>query len=302
MVFALGACVSLEQVRGDLTARETGGAPRAPLMETTGPARVVRHGGSVCVVLDDLFNNDAIASEARPRDGNFDRVGARHGDTFPWAGMPRGGGPFAPERLEGVPFTFPRYADGLMNNVACGGQVIHVEPGAYRSLHVLGASEDGNQKSGLTLLVDGGREKEVAFRLTDWCQYPTFGEVPVLRWGHRVNQGGNRDETPCAMFAQTIDLPPQALLRGVRLPNNPRIHVFALTLQEHPTEPGPSAGPAPDRDSIWSKQRDAADAGLWIVGETHPLTWWAAAPLSGPGPVRIDIARGRRVGNHRGPY
>jgi hypothetical protein len=261
-------------------------------METTGPARGVRHGGSVCLVLDDLYNNDAIASEARPRDGNFDCPGTRHGDTFPWAGMPRGGEPFAPGRLKGVTFAFPRYADGLMNNVACKGQTIHVEPAAYRSLHVLGASEADSQESGLTLLTGDGREEEVAFRLTDWCKDPAYGEVPVLRWGHRINAGGKRDETPCAMFVQTIELPPHALLRGIRLPRNPRIHVFALTLKERPAEPDPSARPTPGRDSVSITTEDAADAGPWLVGETRRITWWTGGSLGGRGPVRIDIARG----------
>jgi hypothetical protein len=289
--------VPSEQARDDPVAREARRKPRVQSMETKGPAGVVRYGGSVCLVLDRLFNSDAIASEMKPRDGSFDRPGARHGNTFPWRGCPRGGRPFAPEKLKGVTFTFPPYLDGSMNNVACDGQVIHLEPAAYRALYVLGASEDDSQESGLTLLVGDGREKKVAFPLTGWSQDPTYGEVLALRWGHRINSGGNRDQTPCAMFAQTIELPPGDLLRGLRLPRNPRMHVFALTLQEHPTEPGPSAPPPPDRDGASSASKDSADADPWIVGETRRITWRPVtsrrAMASGqPSPVRIDIARG----------
>ena len=202
--------------------------PPRPATAKSKPARGARF---VQVPLDGLFNNDAIASEVDPLDGNFDIPEAMSGDTYPWAGMPRGGSPFAPSRLKGVTFRFPDYSDGKKNNVACAGQKIDLGPASYRVIYILGASEKDSQVSTLTLLTRAG-EKTVPFRLTDWCQPVKFGELPVLKWDHRIDFRGKREETACAMFVQTIRLDAPTRLEGLRLPQNPRVHIFALTLEK----------------------------------------------------------------------
>jgi hypothetical protein len=192
----------------------------------------VRLGSCVCVRLDEHYNNDGIGSKEDTPDGNFDIPDVENGDTFPRQGMPDGGEFFRPPGVEGAAFIFPLHADGEDNNVACKKQTVRVEPGMYGTLLVLGASEADSQESTLALLhVDGGRT-EFPLKLTDWCQPARYGEVPVLRWKYRIDTRGRREQTPCALFVQTVDLPPAVVLTGVELPDNPRIHVFALALHD----------------------------------------------------------------------
>ena len=200
----------------------------APKVADTSPRRTVSYGNSVCVDLDGLFNNDGIPSEANPYDADFDQFK----NNYPWDGMPAGGKPFSPSQVEGLTFLFPDHSDGKMNNVACEQQELRFKPGTYRAIHFLGASETTDQEDTLTLLTGRSGEQQVPFKLTDWCLAIKYGEIPVLEWDYRIVESGDREPTPCKIFVQTITLEPGTTLRGLRLPQNPQMHIFGLTLQK----------------------------------------------------------------------
>ena len=191
----------------------------------------VMHGKSLCLILDDVFNNDGIASPDNTKDMNFDLPGKPNGDGYSWIQLPDGGKPYRPNLLGGVHFIFPDYSEGKKNNVACNGQSFTIKPDQYSAIYVLGSSEGASHEDKITLITPEG-EFQADFKLTDWCQPAQYGEVRVIEWDHRYLETGERQYKQCAIFAQKVLIPKGATLTGLRLPKNKRMHIFALSVHK----------------------------------------------------------------------
>ena len=198
--------------------------------------RTLRLGKSVAlpspVVLVDLapqFNNDAISPEANRKAANFDAPKRSSGASYPASEMPDSGAIVCCAGKPAVPFLFPQKEEPKKNNVACKSQTISVQPGRYSILWVLGAAANGDQKDGLRLEYDDGEEK-AALELSDWCGKPKFGERLALRSSFRHGWEGEEEAMACCMWAQSVKLDPKRTLRALVLPEQPAMHVFALTL------------------------------------------------------------------------
>lgn len=135
--------------------------------------------------------------------------------------------------FEDIPYLFPP-TDADANNVAATGQRLSVPPGNYVTLHLLGASEQGNYEAPLTLHYADGDE-EVTLALSDWCQQPRYGEAVALDYTQRRSASGAVESLNCRIFAQTVALEPGRELLGIDLPDRETTHVFSLTLER--TEP-----------------------------------------------------------------
>jgi pimeloyl-ACP methyl ester carboxylesterase len=198
--------------------------------------------GQLPLNLEPLFDNDAIADAQNRADGNFDcpdHPADLPGSVFPAEHLPASGSAFM---LDEVWYLFPSKEPGDDNNVACNGQRIAVPPGRYRALHVLGASENGNNRGPLGLTYrEGPAEAELA--LTDWCQPPRFGERVAFEAACRYTYSSDlrrvvREEVRPRLFLQTIPLDAAKTLETLALPYCRRMHLFAATLEAVAWEQG----------------------------------------------------------------
>ncbi len=198
------------------------GARTGPELEA--PA-AFEEGNFVGLELSSAFNNDAFSSASNPA-GNFDNHSGELGATYPIDRSPAGGERFV---FEEVPYLFPP-TEADANNVAATGQRLSVPPGNYVTLHLLGASEQGNYEAPLTLRYADG-EEEVTLALSDWCQQPRYGEAVALDYAQRRGASGAVESLNCRIFAQTVALDGGRELLGISLPDRETMHVFSLTMK-----------------------------------------------------------------------
>jgi len=171
------------------------------------------------------FDNDGITSEFYMGDGDFDGAG----DTYPAAALPQTGGVTG----DGIPFLFVNGVEGTRNNVTAAGQTIEVPAGAYARLHLLGASENGNTNTTMTVTYADGSTAAVPLRLTDWKASPAYDETEAVRAPQFHTRTGAKD-VPVAIFHQAVALDPAKALASLTLPamTAPRAHLFAITLEK----------------------------------------------------------------------
>jgi cytochrome c len=171
------------------------------------------------------FNNDGISEQGDFDDGNFDDAGwAFAGDALPPAG---------PVTLLGVPFEFPSYVAGRRNTIEARGQTLPLTDGKYDQVELLVSAHHGSHQPNATLVYADG-SVTVPLRVTDWAQSPQFGERIAIAMDHRHDQDSDTGP-PVNIFLRTLPLDPDRELREIRLPNENRVHVFAMTLKVVPT-------------------------------------------------------------------
>ncbi|MFW6158670.1 MAG: hypothetical protein ACOC8E_04865, partial [Planctomycetota bacterium] len=205
------------------------------------------------VDLSRFFNNDGIASAADPNDTNFDcpdHPPEIPGSGYPAEELPGGASVVRSDELD-ASFLFPVIATGERNNVACKGQRIAdpSEPGWLGAGHrctaiaVLGAAENGAAQANVTLEYEDGSLATRTLSFPDWCVAPETGAVVVwsapYRYAWAQGQGRNgRHEIDCHLYAARLPVDAGRRLAAIRLPEQPNLHLFALTLQ---VEPGGAA-------------------------------------------------------------
>lgn len=181
--------------------------------------------GYCTVDLTGHYNNDGISEHGDFDDGNFDDAGwAYAGDTLPAAG---------PVTLLGVPFEFPSYVAGRKNTVEARGQTLPLTAGKYDQIELLTAAHHGGQQPQATLNYADG-SVNVPLRVTDWAQSPAFGERVAIAADHRHDQDSDTGP-PVNIFLRTLPLDPDRELKSIKLPNEARVHLFAVSLKVVPT-------------------------------------------------------------------
>lgn len=149
------------------------------------------------------------------------------GNTFPAEELPTAGRVV----VDDIPFRFPAGAAGEPDNVRCAGQLIDVPLGRYDWIHLLAAAERRTEDQ-LWLHYDGGGVDPEWLRVSDfWPQTPPrFGESLAFRCTRMHYPRHVETRMQPAIWRQRVPVPRQAELSAIRLPDNPAIHVFALTL------------------------------------------------------------------------
>ncbi|NED85227.1 hypothetical protein G3I76_34725, partial [Streptomyces sp. SID11233] len=96
----------------------------------------IRTSTSCAVDLKAAYNNDGVATLDAPGQGDFDGTG------LSWAAdqLPAPG----PVTLGGVTYQAPPTGGSSKNFVKSTGQAIALPTGTYRSLHLVGASDNGS--------------------------------------------------------------------------------------------------------------------------------------------------------------
>ena len=220
-------------------------------VSTFAPAdECLREQDGFCVLeLRPYFNNDGIQTGDNPSDGDFDGGGW----SFPAEELPDPG----PVEFQGVPYEFPDgQADNVDNTLEATGQTIGLMPGSYGQLHILATAHNGDVDDTATVTYTDGSTSQIPLRFTDWAAGPRFGEDVAFTAGYRYDQNGETPP-PVNVFHQVVPLDPTREPALLTLPNEPRVHIFALTLDPATLTPELDLTPA---------------AGEPYVGDPYTLT------------------------------
>lgn len=153
-------------------------------------------------------------------------------NTFPAEDLPA---PGSAVTVAGVRFEFPPRETGAGDNIRCRGQLVAVPPGRYDWLYVLGAAERRTEDVVVLVYADGAERAEW-LRMSDfWPETASrFGEAEAFRTAGlrypRHTQAGHRP----VIWQQRIPVTVPGELVAVRLPDNPAMHVFAVTAVTDP--------------------------------------------------------------------
>jgi len=176
------------------------------------------------VDLSEYFDNDGISSAERPHDGAFNIWS----NTLPSEELPESG---TIVNVDGIPFRFPDKADGACNNLRCGRQLVPVPPGRYDWIYLLGAAERRSEDWLYLHYADGSVDPEW-LRVSDfWPETPAyFGEPAAFRCTALHYQRHVQHRMRPTIWRQRVPVPRECELATIRLPDNPAIHLFAMTL------------------------------------------------------------------------
>ena len=75
-----------------------------------------------------------------------------------------------------------------------------------------------------------GSQENLELAVTDWCQEPRWGEIPVYRAPYRHAFGGRLYDAKPQIFLVTLPLNPDLEVTSITLPYLPELLVVALTL------------------------------------------------------------------------
>ncbi|SEP07209.1 Lysophospholipase L1 [Actinacidiphila rubida] len=170
------------------------------------------------------YDHDSIASAAHPDDGNFDGLGWSYAaETLPAAG---------PAVLAGTPFVFPSGVDGALNSVTAQAQTLPLPALASSGLRVLAAASGGAVDDVATVTYADGSTAALPLHFSDWAAGPQSGEDVAVAAPYRYRAGAGRDGPAVDVYARTLPLDPAKAVRSITLPDQARLKLFALTLQQ----------------------------------------------------------------------
>lgn len=153
-------------------------------------------------------------------------------NTFPADELPPAGGEV---RVHGLPFAFPATDAAGHDHLRCARQLIEVPAGRYDWIHILAAAERHTEDQVLLSYVDGTIDPEW-LRVSDfWPETASrFGESAAFTCSALQYPRHIQHNMPPTIWRQRIAVPRESDLAGIRLPDNPAIHIFAMTLQSAP--------------------------------------------------------------------
>jgi lysophospholipase L1-like esterase len=174
--------------------------------------------------LTSAYDHDSIASAAHPDDGNFDGLGWSYAaETLPAAG---------PVVLAGTPFEFPSGADGADNSVTAQGQSLPLPALRAGGIRVLGAASGGAVDGTATVTYTDGTTASLPVHFSDWAAGPQAGEDIAVAAPYRYRAGTGRDGPPVDVYARTLPLDPGRTVQSLTLPDQARLKLFAVTVQQ----------------------------------------------------------------------
>ena len=238
--------------------------PRTFALRLTAPAAQAAGVRSIPVAL-----SYDLATASNDGDSSTDGFDGK-GNTLPAEMLP------TQIQFDDVRFQLASAKTGAPNAVVAKGQSIEIPSGHYNRVYVLAASADGDQRGTFEV-----GSKRVELNIQDWGgfigqwddrrwssldnSHDNYGEMTGLTPGyikradlawycdhHHNASGQNVAYSYSYLFGYAIDLPPTA--RTIRLPNNSKIRILAISLADENPElrpasplydvlPSPNAGP-----------------------------------------------------------
>ena len=176
---------------------------------------------SVPIDLTTWCNNRGISRADELDRGAFNAWG----NSFPAEELPAAGSRFT---VGAIPFVFA--GGGDVDNVRCARQLVIVEPARYDWLYLLAAAERRTEDSVYLHYADGSVDPEWLRVSAFWPeQPPRFGEQAALRctsmhYPRHVQRGFGP-----TIWRERVPVTREVALAAIRLPDNPSLHLFALT-------------------------------------------------------------------------
>ena len=176
------------------------------------------------VDLSRRFDGFGITSADNPGAGSFDASG----HSFPAEDLPSGP---ALVDVGGIVFRFPDAELGQPDNLRCRGQRLELPVGLYDWIYVLAASERRSEDV-LVLQHAGGGTSRQWLRVSGfWPESEArFGESLAFRCRALHSRTGAQRTMAPSIWRARVGVPVRRPLRALWLPENPAIHLFALTL------------------------------------------------------------------------
>jgi len=281
-------------VDGHLVVDMTPFSLRAFAVKIAAPAQHLA--GPVCQSVPLAYDLDAVSTHDNLSDGAFDS----EGHTFAAEGFP------AKIVSEGITFDLGSTADGQKNALVCKGQSISL-PAGFNRVYFLAASVNGDVPA--TFQIDG-QAKNVT--VEDWSGYvgqwdnrlwqgvvpgltynwknklagltPGFVKPATVAWflSHRHDpQKGNEYYKFSYLFKYGLDVPAGA--KALKLPDNDRVRIFALTAANNSNDQVQPARPLYDTLADHGNNKDMASIlpgggkfnDMVTVSLGHSLYWEA---------------------------
>ena len=168
---------------------------------------------SCAVDLSGAYNEDGVATQADPNQGNFDG----HGNSYAADLLP----PPGPVTFGGVTYQAPPTTGTDPNFVKANGQAVVLPTGRYSRLDIVGAASNGSTGSdGLTAIVTyrNGSTASVPLMFTSWAsRRPDFGNGVALRMPYLLGAEGKSSEA-VSLYQTSLRLDPHKQIRAISLP------------------------------------------------------------------------------------
>ncbi len=177
-------------------------------------------GGQCAVDLAGLRSRDGTATVAASAEGNFDGVGW----SYDAALLPARG----PVTWGGVTYDAPDPTGTAANFAPADGTPMLLPGGsAFGTVNLVVTSHNGPVGGGLTIGYTDGSTAQVSLTVPDWC---ATSPTAVLAMPHRIKAGQGVDGPPVSLFGVTVPLADGKRIRSLTLPDDTRLHLYALTL------------------------------------------------------------------------
>ncbi|HEY4019187.1 MAG TPA: hypothetical protein VGM75_10905 [Pseudonocardiaceae bacterium] len=173
------------------------------------------------IAIEWAFDNCGITTDDRLGEGALNVWG----NSLPAHSLPTG-----EVLVHDIPFLFSG-AGVAADNIRCGGQRLALASAATDWLHLLAASERRTEDVVQLHYADGACDPEW-LRVSDfWPAQPRFGELLAFRSTGMHYPHHWQSNLDGQIWLTRIPVPRRTPLASVQLPDNPAIHVFAMTLQ-----------------------------------------------------------------------
>lgn len=210
--------------------------------------------GSTPVDLSHDFNTAGVAFESNPSAANFDG----QGDSLPGEMLPPDGsgevngnpiqigqpgpayypsGYYASRADQGtnhlVSFLYPTKQGN--DAIACQGQTIDLPDGKYTAIHLLAAATTGSGSAENTTfgVVYSDSTQSAPLSISDWSQSPASGAgTAAFDCPYRLGPNGIDSSSPSILGDYAIGLDSGRRLTKLTLPSDPRVKIFAITLEK----------------------------------------------------------------------
>ncbi|MEC0168785.1 BtrH N-terminal domain-containing protein [Paenibacillus graminis] len=135
-------------------------------------------------------------------------------------------------KLEGMKFSLPVLNCNNYDNISCAAQSIRIPAGHYSAIALVGCSECGSYSDQIELVYEDRSASVLPIAFTDCYMEPLYGESIVWsgRAASRKNGQNQLNESQAHVFTQNYALDTTRKMVGMRLPDCPNLHIFAMAL------------------------------------------------------------------------
>jgi predicted alpha-1,2-mannosidase len=179
-------------------------------------------GGQCAVDFGAERTKDGTATVENSAEGNFDGGGWSYDASL----LPAAG----PVVYDGITYAAPDPTGTAANFVQANGQSLLLPAGKHAALRLIATAHNGPVATALTIGYADGTSAQAPITVADWCGTAEAGSVNILSMPHRIKAGQGVDGPPVKLYGFNLPLDAAKEIRSISLPNDPRLHLYAATL------------------------------------------------------------------------